>query len=65
MSPPLAEVSSPYPGRSDVYTGGQRKSRGLALGRDPRSSRAKWLHMPLIRLSRYASVGGADLRKEA
>jgi len=35
------------------------------LGRDPRSGRTKWLHMPLIRLSRYASVGGADLRKEA
>jgi hypothetical protein len=35
------------------------------FGAWPKSGRAKWLYTPLIRLSGYASVGGADLRKDA
>jgi hypothetical protein len=35
------------------------------FGVRPKIGRAKWLYTPLIRMFRYASVGGADLRKEA
>src|SRR5437867_3968295 len=48
-----------------VYIGRERNDRYLPLGRDPRSGRAKWLCAPSRRLSSYASVGGADLRKDA
>jgi hypothetical protein len=45
--------------------GRQRKSREACFGAWPKIWPGEWLHLPLIRLSRYASVGGADLRKEA
>jgi hypothetical protein len=49
--------------RTAAMTSMTRCCRGL--GRGPRSGRAKWLYTPLIRPFRYASVGGADLRKDA
>jgi hypothetical protein len=63
---PLRKVPSHYPGMAlTVFIGRAGRDMCDPLGRDPRCGRVKWLHMPLIRLSRYASVGGADLRKEA